>query len=134
MPNDNTIHATTHRLSSIVAPLCIALLFALPARAQQTTPTPPVGTAPAAPISDNSFLVEEAYNQERGVVQHIGTYRRDRDGNYLATFTQEWPAPSQRDQLRYTLPLQSAGSGAALGDVVINYRRQVIGKDEEPVW
>ena len=28
--------------------------------------------APAAPgISDNSFLLEEAYNQERGVVQHI---------------------------------------------------------------
>ena len=134
MPNDNPIHATTRALTRIVAPLCIALLVALPAEAQQAAPTPPVGTAPAAPISDNSFLVEEAYNQETGVVQHIGTYRRDRNGNYLATFTQEWPAPSQRDQLSYTVPLQSAGAGAGLGDVVINYRRQVLGKDEEPVW
>jgi hypothetical protein len=134
MPHANPSRATTLRLTHVVAPLCTALLFALPAWAQQATPTPPAGTAPAAPISDNSFLVEEAYNQESGVVQHIGTYRRDRYGNYLATFTQEWPAPSQRDQLSYTLPLQSAGAGAGLGDVVINYRRQVLGKDEEPVW
>jgi hypothetical protein len=26
---------------------------------------------PAAAIQDNSFLIEEAYNQEEGVVQHI---------------------------------------------------------------
>jgi len=134
MPNDTFMRATTHSLTRVVAPLCAGLMLALPAGAQQTTPTRPAGAAPAAPISDNSFLVEEAYNQETGVVQHIGTYRRDRDGNYLATFTQEWPAPSQRDQLSYTVPLQSAGAGAGLGDVVINYRRQVLGKDEEPVW
>ena len=87
------------------------------------------------PISDNSFLVEEAYNQEAGVVQHISNYRRDRDGGWVATFTQEWPLGGQLDQLSYTLPLQSVtGSGASLGDVAINYRRQVIGRDDEPVW
>jgi hypothetical protein len=26
---------------------------------------------PASPIQDNSFLIEEAYNQEDGVIQHI---------------------------------------------------------------
>jgi len=31
--------------------------------------------APAA-IEDNSFLIEEAYNQEAGVVQHISTFAR----------------------------------------------------------
>lgn len=91
--------------------------------------------APAAPISDNSFLVEEAYNQEAGVVQHIGTYRRDRVGDWLATFTQEWPAPSQRDQLSYTLQLQTAGDGGSgFGDLIVNYRRQVLGKDDDPIW
>ena len=32
---------------------------------------------PAAPpsISDNSFLIEEAYNQEPGVVQHISAFQ-----------------------------------------------------------
>ena len=89
----------------------------------------------AKPISDNSFLVEEAYNQEAGVVQHISNYRRDRDGGWLATFTQEWPLGGQLDQLSYTLPLQSLSSGSAsLGDVAINYRRQVLGRDEQPVW
>jgi hypothetical protein len=111
-----------------------ALLYALPAGAQQPTPTPPLGPPPAAPISDNSFLVEEAYNQEAGVVQHIATDRLDRDGNWVATFTQEWPAPSQRDQLSYTLQLQSADGGAGFGDLAINYRRQVLGEGAAPVW
>ena len=34
----------------------------------------------APPIQDNSFLVEEAYNQERGVVQHINTFQRRAPG------------------------------------------------------
>lgn len=90
-----------------------------------------------APISDNSFLIEEAYNQEAGVVQHIFNYRRDRDGGWLATFTQEWPLGGQLDQFSFTLPLQSwtgDGASASMGDVAINYRRQVLGRDEEPVW
>jgi hypothetical protein len=91
------------------------------------------------PISDNSFLIEEAYNQESGVVQHIFNYRRDRDGGWLATFTQEWPLGGPLDQLSYTLPLQSwtrpgGGLGAAIGDLAINYRRQILGRGDEPVW
>ena len=39
---------------------------------------------------DNSFLVEEAFNQEAGVFQNIfGAARRN--GHWGATFTQEWP-------------------------------------------
>jgi len=109
--------------------LCTAVLFMLVTRSvqAQTTPDPP--------ISDNSFLIEEAYNQEAGVVQHIFNYRRDRSGEWLATFTQEWPLGGQLDQLSYTLPLQSAiGSGAAIGDAAINYRRQLLGHDDDPVW
>jgi hypothetical protein len=94
----------------------------------------PASTARAQGISDNSFLVEEAYNQEAGVVQHISNFRRDRVGDWLFTFTQEWPAATQRDQLSYTLPLQSGGAGRALGDVVLNYRRQMVGRGEQPVW
>jgi hypothetical protein len=114
---------------------CLLLLghlavLAAPIRAQQpdTAKTPP-------PISDNSFLVEEAYNQEAGVVQHISNYRRAPGGAWIFTFTQEWPAPSQRHQLSYTLPVMGArGAGSGLGDVLLNYRYQAMGKDEEPVW
>ena len=34
---------------------------------------------PPPPIQDNSFLIEEAYNQEKGVIQHIQTYQLMRD-------------------------------------------------------
>jgi hypothetical protein len=120
------ISIRTHTL----ALLLIALFAATPVVAQSAAPN----EAPPPGISDNSFLVEEAYNQEAGVVQHISNYRRDRNAGWLFTFTQEWPAPSQRDQLSYTLPLQSADGGSGLGDVIINYRRQLVGKDMEPVW
>jgi hypothetical protein len=119
------VHAASVALGTAVS----LLLIASPTRAQ----TSPVSTA--KPISDNSFLIEEAYNQEAGVVQHIFNYRRDRDGAWLATFTQEWPLGGPRDQLSYTIPLQSAnGSGTSLGDAALNYRRQVLGRDDEPIW
>lgn len=33
------------------------------------------------PIADNSFLIEEAYNQEAGVVQHISTFEMPTRGS-----------------------------------------------------
>lgn len=75
----------------------------------------------AAPIEDNSFLLEEAYNQESGVVQHINTLWRSR-GSWAYSFTQEWPLSGQRHQLSFTVPV-----AGGLGDVAINYRHQVSG-------
>src|SRR3954463_3243244 len=76
-------------------------------------------------ILDNSFLVEEAFNQERGVFQNIFTWVRDRDGSWGASFTQEWPAPTMRHQLSYTLPFSSNGSARGFGDGMLNYRYQL---------
>ncbi|HXE90217.1 MAG TPA: hypothetical protein VNK82_04560 [Terriglobales bacterium] len=86
-----------------------------------------------APIADNSFLIEEAYNQEWGVVQHIQSFQRfwnSRDWTY--TFTQEWPVnAAPRHQLSYTLAAGHAGalagSGWGVGDLALNYRYQVTG-------
>ena len=62
-------------------------------------------------IRDNSFLIEEAYNQEPGVVQHIWTARfgADHRGEANArswdlSFTQEWPVFSQSHQFSYVVP------------------------------
>jgi hypothetical protein len=83
------------------------------------------------PIADNSFLVEEAYNQESRVVQHIGTWMRGRDGGWAFGFTQEWPLGGQRHQISYTVPLQHlpghAGGASGLADLSLNYRMQCMG-------
>lgn len=88
-------------------------------------------TARPEPIRDNSFLVEEAYNQEAGVVQHVSALGASLQGaGWAYTFTQEWPMRSQRHQLSATLPLsQLGGAGAVrgLGDVLVNYRYQLAG-------
>jgi hypothetical protein len=85
------------------------------------------------PIQDNSFLVEEAYNQEFGVVQHISGFTRLwPSGQWAYTFTQEWPIdPAPRNQLSYTLSLVPAEDGrAGLGDTALNYRYQLVGNGE----
>jgi hypothetical protein len=87
------------------------------------------GASPVAgQIQDNSFLLEEAYNQERGVVQHISTFERADAGNWEYGFTQEWPVGGIRHQVSYTIPVYNAeGVGTGLGDVALNYRYQLAG-------
>jgi hypothetical protein len=83
----------------------------------------------AAGIQDNLCLIEEAYNQEAGVVQHISCIERQ-DQDWFYNFTQEWPFRGQANQLSYTLPytwLRSSDPNAqGLGDILLNYRRQVL--------
>ena len=76
-------------------------------------------------ILDNSFLVEEAFNQEAGVLQNILTWTRGRGGTWDGTFTQEWPAPGMTHQLSYTLPFSSTGQATGIGDGLLNYRFQL---------
>ena len=90
-------------------------------------------------IQDNSFLVEEAYNQAFGVVQHIQNFQRFWNSkDWIYTFTQEWPVDaSPRHQLSYTLAALHSGeqpaSGAGFGDVILNYRYQLLGNGETKV-
>lgn len=99
-------------------------------------PGPSLGAQEAArplPIQDNSFLLEEAYNQEEGVIQHIQTFSRlQRSGDWVYTFTEEWPVGSQRHQLSLTAPVQRLASSPdggrrGLGDLALNYRYQALG-------
>jgi hypothetical protein len=82
-------------------------------------------TAEPFRIADNSFLVEEAFNQPPGVFQNIfGAIRNN--GTWAAAFTQEWPALSQTHQLSYTLAWTDPGSAGGFGDTLINYRYQAL--------
>jgi hypothetical protein len=91
-----------------------ALAAWLPVAAAAQEPAP-------IPIQDNSFLVEEAYNQEGGVVQHINTLLRARR-SWSYSLTQEWPLGGQRHQLSFSVPIEGG-----VGDVAINYRHQLTG-------
>jgi hypothetical protein len=79
-------------------------------------------------IADNSFLLEEAYNQEPGMVQHIATFFRP-PGPLRASdcsFTQEWPLGGQRHQLSYTFSYLLRDRADGVGDVLLNYRYQLL--------
>jgi hypothetical protein len=94
--------------------------------------------APAAAIQDNSFLLEEAYNQEPGVIQHISAFQRNPStGDWFYTFTEEWPVPGQKHQFSVTVPFEriqaSPDHASAFGDVFLNYRRQLVGSGDSRV-
>lgn len=109
-------------------PFAAALLLAFPLLAQEKAAEP-------EGIADNSFLIEEAYNQERGVVQHIFTWQRFQvDRSWGGTFTQEWPLGSQIHQFSFTAPyLHPSGASQGLGDVLLNYRYQMSGGGDDVV-
>ena len=102
--------------------LLLVCLGPLPGYAQKAPPS----------IQDNSFLIEEAYNQEKSVVQHISSFTYLADSHdWTYTFTQEWPLGGQRHQFSYSLSAVRSGDfasqGAGIGDVFVNYRLQVLG-------
>jgi len=76
-------------------------------------------------ILDNSFLVEEAFNQEAGIFQNIFGIRADGDG-WEAAFTQEWPLFTQTHQFSYTVGALGADGAAGMADLMINYRWQAV--------
>lgn len=93
-------------------------------------------------ILDNSFLIEEAYNQESGVVQHILNLVFGWDkvsGNTLSeteiAFTQEWPLFSQKHQLSYTVPFLFLGgdqpSTEGISDLAFHYRYQALSESKK---
>ena len=98
----------------------VVLAFASEALAQT-----PADSSSKWEIVDNSFLVEESFNQEPGVFQNIFTWIRGRDGRWVASFTQEWPAPTLAHQFSYTVPFSNGDLGVGLNDVLLNYRYQL---------
>ncbi len=110
--------------------LFIVLFAAAAAKGQETTelwekPYP-------MSIQDNSFFIEEAFNQDPRVVQHISsiTYFRNPVRELGYTFTQEWPVGGIRHQLSYVIPYASAGRESGIGDLMLNYRYQLLDKTD----
>lgn len=124
----------------LIGVLACFLAFAGPVPARADAGTPAEGAAAQRPddaekplrIQDNSFLLEEAYNQETGVVQHIQIFQYMRDDTWSYAFTQEWPFPNRTHQLSYTIPFlrpDESSNDDGLGDVLLNYRYQAIASE-----
>ena len=88
------------------------------------------GERPIDVIEDNSFLIEEAFNQEPGVVQHIFTAHHNSDSRrrgWEFNFTQEWPIFSQDHQFSYTIPsYRLIDRQHGIGDILLSYRYQLL--------
>lgn len=134
--NERTItigaRAASKVLVTAIQALLLCLLLPLLAAAQVPAPQPlaPIRSDANAPfeILDNSFLVEEAFNQERGIFQNIFGFERG-GGAWVLAFTQEWPAPTVQHQLSYTIPVSGFAGDTGLGDVMLNYRYQLLMED-----
>jgi hypothetical protein len=96
---------------------------------------------PIGGVADNSFLVEEAYNQNPGEVQHVLTagydFTRRRGGHerqWELTFGQEWPIFSRTHQFSYSIPYLFVNDGGdreeGLGDISVEYRWQAFFHEE----
>lgn len=105
-------------------------LLILAAAAAATAQTPRDRNRPFE-ISDNSFLVEEAFNQEAGIFQNIVLFQRPNGREWSLELTQEWPVVTQRHQFSFTVPLEAVKAPAAedydvaRGTIALTYRYQL---------
>lgn len=125
-PDPNARAARTRqRLDRPLASLpdAAALLFLIAGTASAQVP----GARDAArefEMTDNSFLIEEAFNQEPGVVQTTLTFLTG-DEEWGLALSQEWPLGTQTHQFGYTIPYESGGS-PAIADLYLHYRYQAL--------
>lgn len=110
---------------------------------------PPEGNSEPGHIRDNAFLVEEAFNQEAGEVQHVFNWIQlwdraadIRTRDFAMTYTMEVPLGSQLHQFSFTTQFldsfEKPMGGAAeqqggVGDTFLNYRYQLL-SDDEFLW
>lgn len=102
--------------------LCLIACAAGDSAGQDSPLVPP-------PIRDNSFFVEEGYNQEAGVVQHVITLHAA--GETVAGLTGEYPLGGEDHQLSITIPVRTGEppGRVGIGDVVVGYRYRLLGPE-----
>lgn len=119
----------THNALNLTRGAALALLLAAsPAWAQ------PAGEdSESKRIEDNSFLIEEAYNQEPGVIQHIQTFQFWRDKTWNYSFTEELPLAGRKHQFSVSVPfqhLEGTASYTGIGDMSAGYRYQAVDRED----
>jgi len=93
-------------------------------------------------IEDNSMFIEEAFNQEAGIIQHISNFIVT-GGEFVYAYTQEIPLADVKHQFSFGLSYASFGKPSdpsllgnsnyltrGLGDLFLNYRPLLAGKND----
>jgi hypothetical protein len=78
-------------------------------------------------LQDNSFLVNEAYNQDPDQVQHVLTgWHFPNASVWLLTFDDQWPVGGEKHQMDLFVPYGSQGAidPHGFGDLQIGYQYQ----------
>ena len=120
--DDQRITIGTRAASKVLVHVAAAALLLLALTTSALGQTQPQAVPFA--IMDNSFFVEEAFNQEPGIFQNIFTARRGKDDTWEAAITQEWPLFTQTHQFSFTVGALGVNSERRLDDLLINYRWQ----------
>jgi len=94
--------------------LPLLLLLAAPAAAQRA-PEPEPDEESGTVIEFSGFFVEEAYNQERGMLQQIARVTAVRHGSWGGRYSQEWPVFDERRQLELAALVNGEDGLAGLG-------------------
>jgi len=90
-------------------------------------------------FEDNSFLFDEAINQEKGIMQYVSNLYFDNvnGGNLLYSFTQEIPVGGEQHQLNYSLlyhldrATPSGQRSSGFGDISVGYHYKLTGKRDK---
>jgi len=92
-------------------------------------------------IEDNSMFIEEAFNQEAGIIQHISNFVFS-GGNFAYNYTQEIPLKNEKNQFSFGLSYASLKKSTehsfqnrnfltnGVGDIYLNYRPMIWGKND----
>jgi DtxR family Mn-dependent transcriptional regulator len=125
-PRDRVVTVGARAAAKVLVQAARVMLFAIGLSTTAAAQTP--GAASSArpfEITDNSFLVEEAFNQEANIFQNIFGSLLIGDA-WAAGVTQEWPLGGQTHQLSYTLQWLDGGTNVGFGDALVNYRYQAL--------
>ncbi len=125
-PKDRVITVGARAAAKVLVQAARAILIALALTGTAAAQTPSTSSSDRPfEITDNSFLVEEAFNQEANIFQNIFGLAFIGDA-WAAGVTQEWPLGGQTHQLSYTLQWLDGGSSVGFGDALLNYRYQAM--------
>ena len=89
-------------------------------------------------IEDNSMFIEEAFNQEKAIIQHISNFIFDdlNGGDFVYGYTQEIPLAGDKHQLSFTLNYSVLDQpipgfpAYGFGDILVNYRPMLFDKND----